>query len=62
MVQGTGRKDLVEFAKNVREKLQSPIDAVWARLVYPAKKSLLFIDPVLNFSVTCKWIFLVAEH
>jgi len=28
MVQATGRKDLVEFAKNVREKLQSPIDAV----------------------------------
>ena len=28
MVQATGRKDLVEFAKNVREKLQSAIDAV----------------------------------
>jgi len=28
MVQATGRTDLVEFAKNVREKLQSAIDAV----------------------------------
>ena len=28
MVQTTGRTDLVEFAKNVREKLQSAIDAV----------------------------------
>ncbi|MBT4185012.1 MAG: DUF302 domain-containing protein, partial [Deltaproteobacteria bacterium] len=28
MVQATGRTDLVEFAKNVREKLQSAIDAI----------------------------------
>ena len=48
MVQAIGRTDLVEFAKNVREKLQSAIDAVWARSVYHAEKSLLFIDPVLN--------------
>ena len=28
MVQPTGRKDLVKFAKNVRQKLQSAIDVV----------------------------------
>ena len=58
MVQATGLIDLVEFAKNVREKLQSSIDAVCTRSVYPAKKSLLFIDPVLDSHLKSKMNFL----
>ena len=41
MVQATGRKDLVEFAKNVREKLQSAIDAVWTETFHPVELIIL---------------------
>jgi hypothetical protein len=51
MVQATGRTDLVEFAKNVREKLQSAIDAVWTESVHPAELIILKTKKLLELNM-----------